>query len=174
MQWRHIAVLGAAIMLAGCGAGAEGTAVADGPAEAFDPCSIPDDAISSTGLDPSTKQVGWIDGIDVPGWVRCAWSGPQGNHWYYFVVLFSDRYDITDVEGNPRHYDFSDVEVGSRDGVLFRYDVTKEKECDTAFQTSSGVATFAVTTMGGLTTETDPCTAVSKHTTDLETYFPQP
>lgn len=172
MHGRWVALAAVAMLAAGCGGGTEGTAVAGAPAAAFDPCSIPDTAIAATGLDPSSKQIGWNFGITMPDWKRCAWSGPQGDNWYFFVILFSEKYDLTDVKNNPLHYDFSNASIGDRNGLTFRYKVTKAGECDTAFESIAGVATFAVVTMGGLPTKADPCRLVSAHATDLETHFP--
>ena len=72
-------------LTAGCGSSVEGSNV-EGNAiagERWDPCSITDDAIAATGLDPASRVVGWGEGIEVVDWTHVAVAVSTG------VVLFT-------------------------------------------------------------------------------------
>lgn len=177
MQRRWPAVLAVATMLCACAQPVDGLAVAGVPGitEQFDPCSIPDEAIVATGLDPEEKQVGWGEGISVHEWTLCTWSGPAGDAWYYFSILFSLQYSFDDARRNPDYSDIEDVDIGSRKAIRFRYNgVDQGDGCDAAIDTEEGLVQLSVYTMGGLTPHSDPCPLLLRHAADLESYFPAP
>ncbi len=172
MHERWVVLVAVATLTAGCGAGTEGTAVAGAPAEAFDPCSIPDTAIAATGLDPSTKRRGWSDGVSVTDWSRCTWRGPVGENWYFLEVLTTSVFDLDDVRDNLGNFAISTATIGPRSGITYRFNRTAYDECAAAFAVAGGVATFVVTTIGGQSTTADPCETVVRHSSELESQLP--
>lgn len=175
MQRRWPAVLAVAAVLCACGQPVDGVAVAGVPgiAEQFDPCSIPDDAIAATGLDPGKKMAGWGEGIRVADWTTCGWKGPRGDSWYQFDVLFSVVYSMSDVRTNRTYLDVSEVQIGERHGLQFRFEIIEEGVgCDAAFDTKEGIVRLSVRAIGGIAPRSDPCQEVLRHSSELERYFP--
>ncbi|MET4046344.1 MULTISPECIES: DUF3558 domain-containing protein [unclassified Rhodococcus (in: high G+C Gram-positive bacteria)] len=177
MQRRWPAVLTVATMLCACAQPVDGVAVAGFPGvtEQFEPCSIPDDAIVATGLDLEKTEVGWGEGISVREWTRCTWSGPAGDAWYYFSILFSLQYSLDDARRNPNYLNIEDVDIGSRKAIRFRFNgVDQGDGCDAAIDTNEGLVRISVYAMGGLTPHSDPCPILLRHAADLESYLPAP
>ncbi|MGA9871492.1 MAG: hypothetical protein WBQ44_10175, partial [Rhodococcus sp. (in: high G+C Gram-positive bacteria)] len=104
----------AALLATGCGGNVEGAPVADTPAEAWDPCSIPADAIAATGLNPEISERGWGKGIEVVDWRRCVWQSPDGVGQYSLTVLYSNSSTVEDFKANAQYVDFFEDRLAER------------------------------------------------------------
>ncbi|MDJ0362714.1 DUF3558 domain-containing protein [Rhodococcus sp. H29-C3] len=174
MQRRWLPLLAVAAVLTACGQTVDGTAVAGVPglAEQFEPCSIPDDAIAATGLNPKTGS-GWLEGISVKAWTACGWDGPTINSWYRFSVLFSIQFTLDEVRQNPAFQDFQDISLGGRPALEFGLeDMPIDEGCGTSFDTTEGVVMFTLRTFGTASPPGDPCELIRRHTAELSQYFP--
>ncbi|WP_354560829.1 MULTISPECIES: DUF3558 domain-containing protein [unclassified Rhodococcus (in: high G+C Gram-positive bacteria)] len=175
MQRRWLSLLAAAAVLTACAQPVDGTAVAGVPgrAEQFDPCSIPDDAIAATGLNPEARLAGWGEGLSVKAWTTCGWRGPTRNSWYQFDVYFSIQFTLDEVRQNPAFENFKDVSLGGRPGLEFALSsMDLRKGCGTSFDTTEGVVMFTLATLGTASPQGDPCERIRRHTIDLGHYFP--
>ncbi|WP_072806938.1 DUF3558 domain-containing protein [Rhodococcoides yunnanense] len=173
MQRRGVATLAAVLLASACGNHVEGTPLAGSPAEPWDPCSIPAQAIEATGLDPISKKEGWTEGIAVDEWALCTWQGNTPNSSYFFRVLFSNQRDLEDIRFNPLYTDISTIAVGQHNWLQYRSKaIPADSRCDVAFQTIEGVAAVAVEVLGGLPPLGTPCDIVYRHAYTLIEEFP--
>ncbi|ORI26641.1 hypothetical protein BJI47_01545 [Rhodococcus sp. 1168] len=163
-----------ASVLTACSQPVEGVAVAGvpGQAEQFEPCSIPDDAIAATGLNPETGS-GWMEGMSAKAWTVCGWDGPTQNPWYHFDVMFSVRFTLDDVRRNPAFQNFKDVSMGGKPALEYVFvNRSPEGSCGTSFDTTEGVVMLSVDAVGTAPPRGDPCEVLHRHTTELRQYFP--
>ncbi|ORI18924.1 hypothetical protein BJD99_19585 [Rhodococcus sp. 1163] len=171
-----LATAAALTLLTSCGQPVEGNAVAGEPslADQFDPCTIPDDAIARTGLDPDSRRAEADIGISTKDWKRCHWQDASTISRYSYHVLFSQKFTLADVRTNPDNVGFSDVMVGTRAALLYRLRVSDSKGiCDLAFDTEEGVVIiFANSQSPSDTAGQNLCEIVRRHTEDVESYLP--
>jgi hypothetical protein len=179
-------VFGAALVLVGCGNSADGTPTATGasvtagskttapksadPSSAlWNPCDLPDSAISATGLDPATKEKD-VAGVKFEGWKVCNWRAAA--RWYDLTILsgtptLQDAQQRTDYEG------FTPRAVGSHQAVEFRTaGDSKQLDCYIAVEVPRGTVMFKVLTRYSQGKQGDPCTEVQRHVDDLVKYLP--
>ncbi|WP_433608924.1 DUF3558 domain-containing protein [Prescottella agglutinans] len=127
-----VGVLGAA----GCGStSVEGQAETTKPEAgepAFDPCSIPDDAVRAAGMDPSTESRD-ILGVKQPGWNLCHWRGSN-----QLITIFATGRTLDEVRASGRFTDFTPVDVDDRNAFTFReVSDTDNQYCDVVFTAGS-------------------------------------
>lgn len=159
-------------LLTGCSGDVTGTATA-GHAEAFDPCTIPDDAIAAAGLDPATKSNITDDGYITPGWDICSWEASSTEDWYYLSASFSRNFNMDDVRNNPHNSNFAPASIVGREAVYYHNSVVAETDiCDIAFQTKQGLATFSATSKERGGAQEDLCNIVRKHADELSVALP--
>jgi hypothetical protein len=168
---KRLATLVVAVtLLAGCGGGVEGRPVA---AERWDPCSIPDEAIEATGLDPAFRIVGWGEGIRVDDWSLCKFRAPAARQSYFLNVMSSESHTVGEARGNDSNFDDVDLTVGAREAFQYRTDVSEAvQDCNIAVPVPPGVVVFTVDFVGGVEPESDPCDLVATHAIDLEIQLP--
>ncbi|ORI24340.1 DUF3558 domain-containing protein [Rhodococcus sp. 1168] len=176
MRRGMLATAAALTLLTGCGQPVEGTPVAGEPslANQFDPCTIPDDAIARTGLDPQSEREGLGPGTSTREWKMCGWNGPTGNTWYSYQIQFSQRFTLEDVRKKADNTDFSDITVGRRTALQYRLQATDALGiCNLAFDTNEGLAQiFALSHSVTDTKNGDLCEIVFRHTEDIEQFLP--
>lgn len=166
-----VLALAAVALVGGCSPSTDGdpqpvtTTVSQ--AALWDPCTIPDDALQRTGVDPATEERD-IAGVKQEGWKICGWKGP-----WYFLEIFSTNYTLDDVKRNPRNTEVRDVTVGPRQGVM--YHETSDKKlvmCDIAFGLEQGALLVRADTFGSESPREDPCVVVTRHAGDLQANLP--
>jgi hypothetical protein len=181
---RGLAVtIGATLVLAGCqdstgptpattGAATSTVAAtksADPDAALWNPCDLPDSAISATGLDPAskTKDVG---GVDFDGWKVCRWRAAAT---WYSLSVFSGTPTLAAVEQRHDFEAFTPKTVGSHQAVEF-LDVADAKrlKCSVAVELTQGTVLFRVLTRYEIGKQGDPCLEVRRHVDDLAKYLP--
>ncbi len=143
--------------LAACGDESSGspatttTQAAAGTSSAlFDPCTgIPDNALTSAGLDPASKQVG-VGGVKQPGWEICGWKGAD-----FTLGVFSNNSSVAEFERKPGNVDFQDITIAGRPGRQFRVDdAAKDQMCDVLFPARQGLLQL---TLVNKTAGQNPC-----------------
>ena len=161
-------VVAMSALLAGCGGGVEGSAVA---AERWDPCSITPEAVAATGLDPAYRDEGWGRGVDVKDWGRCEFMQPGGiDAAYALSVMSSAENTVTQARAKPNR-DGSDLEVGGRDAYMYKTEFGAGlRDCNIALDVPPGVVVFTV--LYQQDDGVDPCELVLKHVHDLEGAVP--
>ncbi|MGQ4599964.1 DUF3558 family protein [Nocardia sp. R6R-6] len=104
-------------------------------AQLFDPCTgIPENALTTAGLDPATKQVG-VGGVEQPGWEICGWKGAD-----YTLGVFSTSASAAEFERKPGNVDFQDITIAGRAGRQFRVEgAAKDQMCDVLFAAGQGL-----------------------------------
>ncbi|MFY2787338.1 DUF3558 domain-containing protein [Rhodococcus sp. MALMAid1271] len=174
-----------ALLLAGCGSSTQGspvtgespamvtTTAASEPGEPFDPCTIPKDAVTASGLDVSTERADFAGITTYPGWKGCTWDASGANAWYYLSVLSSIN-SIDEYLRSPQNQRQVPVKVGSRDAVQYNADYQGDPPtgCDIVLDASGNLIILVVDTIGSEDTLGDPCLEVRKHATDLVGYLP--
>lgn len=140
-----IGLIGAGLVLAGCGSGtvsgdadAEGTAAGE---PVFSPCDdIPEEVLLKLQLDPSTESRD-ILGVEQPGWKLCRWDGNG-----YILTVFSTTSSMEDVRANDRNTDFRDQSVGGREAFIYHETSdTRQESCDVALKSRDGAAIVRIT-----------------------------
>ncbi|TQF65772.1 DUF3558 domain-containing protein [Rhodococcus spelaei] len=168
-----VGVVGAALLLAGCGSGAvDGKADAVGAAAGepvFSPCDdIPDDALQAVGVDPATASRD-IQGVKQPGWNICGWRG-QG----YTLSVFATTRTFEEVRLNPRNTNFEAVQVGSREAVSYQEVGDHRAElCDIALRTETGAVLVRAILNTADSTSEDRCAIALRSARGLEPYVPR-
>ncbi|WP_280235537.1 DUF3558 domain-containing protein [Nocardia cyriacigeorgica] len=144
-----------------CGGSTEGSPTAEGSASAapvalFDPCTaIPDEALTTAGVDPAAVEKG-AAGVDQAGWEICTWQGRQ-----HSVTVFSTGLTVQDFEQKPGNVEFEDVTVGGRQGRQFRVaGASKDLLCDVVFPAEQGVVQLRVMSNVLLDDPADPCVTI--------------
>ena len=167
MRRRVATLVAVAALLAGCGDGVEGSPVA---AERWDPCSIPDEAIQATGLDPATKDEGWGEGIQVDEWALCTYKTAE----YYMTVKSSLTHTIGQAREKPSNLDGRNLEIGERDAHQYQTSVGRTgRTCNVAVDLPPGMVVFSVIDMAELGGDR-LCELVLKYSIELQAALPDP
>lgn len=166
---RVVALVAGATVLAGCGGRVEGSAVA---AERWDPCSITQEAIAATGLDPDYRFEGWGEGLTVRAWGRCVFHPPGGVDYAYALdVISSADHTITEARADPAKFEGRDLEIGGRDAYMYKTESgAAVRDCQIALDVPPGVVVF--TALYREEDGVDACEIVLKHVNDLESAVP--
>lgn len=137
-------------------------------ADLWDPCTIPADALTRTGVDPATASRD-IAGVKQEGWKICGWDGPG-----YNLSVFSTNYSLDDVRSNPNNTNLQPVTVGARNGVIYRQTSdSKLRDCDVAIGLDQGAVLFTLLTSALVDQpKEDPCAAALRYATELEPQLP--
>ena len=182
---RLAAACASALLLAGCGASTQGspvtgespamvtTTAASEPEEPFDPCTIPKDAVTASGLDVSTERADFAGITTYPGWKGCTWDGAAQNSWYYVAVL-SSMESIEELLRSPSFVRVSDLDVAGRNAAQLRHaDELQFLGCAVALGTDGGLIVLDLQKKGSRELEGDACAEVNRHAADLESFFPK-
>ncbi|MGQ4601613.1 DUF3558 family protein [Nocardia sp. R6R-6] len=178
-------ILGAALALAGCNnesgdgastpsstkASATITTSTDPEAAIWNPCDIPDSAISALGLNTATKDTK-VAGVDPTGWKVCSWlSMPKT---YSFGVLSSDH-SLEEVKQRTDRTDFISSTVGSHRALQYR-DVGSSHDlgCWLSVEVPHGMVDFSVLNRYGSAGSgaPEPCGEVHRLADALAEYLP--
>lgn len=183
-------ILGTVLALAGCNdnsvdgtptpsstkASASTTAAAttskDPEAAIWNPCDIPDSAISALGLNTASKDT-TIAGADFPGWKVCSWLSEAKT--YNFGIL-SSEHTLEETRQRTDYVDYSPTTVGSRPALQFRqpgamHDLT----CWLAVEVPHGMVEFRVNNRYGSAGAKagEPCGEVRRLTEVLAPHLPE-
>ncbi|MET9028037.1 DUF3558 domain-containing protein [Nocardia sp. NPDC004168] len=176
---------GAVVVLAGCGdttgstptsttaaatATTTATKSADPDAALWNPCDLPEAAISGTGLDTASKNKD-AAGVDFTGWKVCGWRAVSR---WYDLTIFSGTPTLQDVQKRRDFESFTPHPVGAHNAVEF-LDVgdAKQLKCSIAVEAAQGTVLFRVVTRYSVGKQGDPCAEVRRHASDLAQYLPK-
>ncbi|ORL74646.1 DUF3558 domain-containing protein [Prescottella equi] len=134
-----IGLIGAGLLLAGCGSGSVSgeaePAGAAGGEPVFSPCDdIPDDVIQGLGVDPASEEREIMD-VKQPGWNICGWRGQD-----FHLSVFATTHTLDQARANDQYEEFSQIQLNDRRGMTYREkaDVDRER-CDVAVESGGGV-----------------------------------
>ncbi|MDE1670164.1 DUF3558 domain-containing protein [Nocardia gipuzkoensis] len=177
--------VGATLVVVGCGDSTDSpsatttTAVAapsssasksaDPDAALWDPCTLPDSAISGAGLNQATKEKD-VAGVDFTGWKVCGWQASA--RWYDLGVL-SGAFALDEVRQRQDKESFTPLTVGSHRALQY-LDVgdSKRLKCSVAVENAHGTVIFKVTTRYSIGKQGEPCQEAGRHADDLVRYLP--
>lgn len=151
-----IGLVGAGLLLSGCGSGdVKGEAAPESVAAgepAFSPCDdIPAEVLREVGVDPDTPDRD-IGGVKQPGWNRCRWAGND-----YSLTVFATTKSMTDIRTNDRNIDQADSDVDGREALVYRESNDARRErCDVAMRTRDGASIVRVS-LFHVESGADPC-----------------
>ncbi len=156
----------------GTGTAAASTSAKPDEAALWDPCALPESAISGTGLDPASRESG-IANVDFTdaGWKTCDWRATAG--WYNFG-MYSGTPTLDEVRARPDYTSFEPRSLGSREAVQFRdTGATAHLTCAMAVAVPQGIVMFDVQARASVGAKEDPCAVLDRHAADLAEYLPK-
>ncbi len=170
MRKAVVAVVAATALVAGCG-GESGTA--QPAAERWDPCSIPQDAIAATGLDPEYREIGWSDGIVVEDWTLCTFRAPKKQQSYFLSVMSSDVHTVSEARENEQNLNGRNLLLGDYEAYEYETNVSDAVvDCNVAVAVPAGIVLFTVDFAGGVKPLSDPCELALEHADELKQFLP--
>ncbi|MEU2040981.1 DUF3558 domain-containing protein [Nocardia niwae] len=146
------------------------TSKSGGPdAALWDPCTLPESAISGTGLNQATREKD-VAGVDFTGWKVCGWQA--ASRWYDLGVL-SGAFALDEVRQRQDKESFTPLTVGSHRALQY-LDVgdSKRLKCSVAVENAHGTVIFKVTTRYSVGKQGEPCQEADRHADDLVRYLP--
>lgn len=182
-----VALAAAALTLAGCGksdtasptapehTGSVGsatsiaTATTDSAASQWDPCTVPESAISQQGLDTTTKS-DQVSGVTFDNWKVCGWKSTDKT---YNFTMYTSRHTLDEFRQRPDFGEFAPTTVGNHQALQFRS--TGEDHdlgCSIVVQVTGGSVDFDVLNRYGTPGLGDPCTHVRRLADGLAQYLP--
>ncbi|WP_433758347.1 DUF3558 domain-containing protein [Nocardia sp. CA-135398] len=180
-------ILGAALALAGCNndsgdsaptpsstkVSASTTSAAttskDPEAAIWNPCDIPDSAISALGLNAASKDT-TVAGVDFTGWKTCSWVSQAKT---YNLGILSSDHTLDESRQRTDYVDYSSTTVGSHRALQFRKPgATYNLNCWLAIEVPHGIVDFNVMNRYGASGAGDPCLEVGRLSSALVEYLP--
>ncbi|MBF6285296.1 DUF3558 domain-containing protein [Nocardia cyriacigeorgica] len=153
------------------GSTAARTSAKSGEAGLWDPCALPESAISGTALDTASKESGIaeVDFSDA-GWKICTWKADAD---WYWLTISSGTPTLDEVKARDDFTEFSDTTVGSRRAVQFRkVGAAHDLRCNIAVEVPQGIVMFAAGARASVGAREDMCSVAGRHTADLGEYLP--
>ncbi|MFD4182467.1 DUF3558 domain-containing protein [Rhodococcus sp. NPDC058514] len=135
---------------------------------AFDPCTIPDEALRAVGVDPATEDPD-IFGVQATGWEVCKWTGD-----WFGLSVFSTTQPIDEIKTNPRNTEFTPVGIGTRGAITYRETSdTRRENCDVAFGIEDGSVMVRIHGMVSRPALREPCEMAVLTATTLDPHLPR-
>ncbi|MFD6215378.1 DUF3558 domain-containing protein [Nocardia salmonicida] len=172
------------LAVAGCGGGDQGTAgpqtnavsvaasptSVDAEAKVWDPCSLPDSAVSGAGLNVGSKSKD-VAGVDFTGWKVCAWKDP-GNQ--YSLALMSSEHTLAESRQRTTEYTgFADVAIGAHKALQFRpVGSANDLACYVSVEVPNGSVDFHLQNRVSAKNPPEPCAEATRLGTALVQYLP--
>ncbi|MGW0049702.1 DUF3558 domain-containing protein [Nocardia cyriacigeorgica] len=156
----------------GTGTAAASTSAKPDEAALWDPCALPESAISGAGMDPASKEAG-IANTDFSdaGWEACKWRAADG---WYWLTVFSGTPTLEEVKARPGFTDFESLTVGSHQAVQYRPEGSgRDLRCTVAVELKQGVAMFAATARASVGAKEDMCAVAGRHAAGLVDQLPE-
>ncbi|TLF75842.1 DUF3558 domain-containing protein [Nocardia cyriacigeorgica] len=141
---------------------------APGGAGLWDPCALPESALSAAGLDASTEQN--ITGSWRPDWLTCQWQSADGA--FDMTVVSTDR-SLDEVRQDPEFKEYTSVYVDGRDAVKYRsiQDVNMST-CAVSVVVPDGSVMFSLRLHGGKPEVGQSCGQTAVVSEALAAYLP--
>ncbi|MFI6572706.1 DUF3558 domain-containing protein [Nocardia fluminea] len=170
--------------LAAVGCGEQGTAApqtsgvsvaasptsVDAEAKVWDPCSLPDSAVSGAGLNVGSRK-SEVAGVDFTGWKACSWQ--ESAKQYTFSVL-SSQHALAESRARTDFTDFTETTVGSHKALQLRTTgSTYDLGCTVAVEVPNGSVLFRLLNRVSASSPPAPCQEVRRLTDSLAQYLPE-
>ncbi|MEU4321300.1 DUF3558 domain-containing protein [Nocardia fluminea] len=177
-------VVVAGLAAVGCGDGEQGTAApqtsgvsvaasptsVDAEAKVWDPCSLPDSAVSGVGLNVGSRK-NEVAGVDFTGWKTCSWQDSAKQ--YTFSVL-SSQHALAESRARTDFTDFTETTVGSHKALQLRTTgSTHDLGCTVAVEVPNGSVLFRLLNRVSASSPPAPCQEVRRLTDSLAQYLPE-
>ncbi|WP_433524275.1 DUF3558 domain-containing protein [Nocardia pseudovaccinii] len=181
-------ILGAALVLVGCndnagdsapspsstkasaGTTAAATTSKDSEAAIWNPCDLPDSAISALGLNTASKD-NTVAGVDPTGWKVCAW---QAGAKTYDFTIFSSTHTLEEVQQRSDREGFTPTTVGSHRALQYRVVGDKHQlKCYISAEVPHGMVDFLVVNRYLVQGASEPCAEVRRLSDALVEYLPK-
>lgn len=175
-------VIGVMLVVAGCAGATDGTPstapsttasvvatpVANG---AWDPCTIPDEAVQAAGLDVGTKRKNQIGDTPVSkDWDTCFWMNPLPNPWF-ILGIFSSTFTLDYIRESGPFENFTPID--GFDGLRFQRKIKyDEVSCGIALGHESGVVYLMLDGFVSAEPLEDPCVQVEHVARSLRPSLP--
>lgn len=145
------------------------TSSADPDAGLWDPCTLPDSALSAAGINPTTKEKD-VAGVKFEGWKVCSWLDDTKKA-YSFTVSATDH-TLDEARARTDYTDFVETTVGSRPALQSRPAGTSRDGCFLSVQAPDGLIEFHVRVRQSARDTVEPCNETQRLATNLADYLP--
>ncbi|WP_084473085.1 DUF3558 domain-containing protein [Nocardia alba] len=175
----------AGVTVVGCGDGEQGTATpqttsgvsvaasptsVDAEAKVWDPCSLPDSAVSGAGLNVGSRK-NEVAGVDFTGWKTCSWQDSAKQ--FTFSVL-SSEHTLAESRARTDFTDFTETTVASHKALQLRTTgSTHDLGCTVAVEVPNGSVLFRLLNRVSASAPPAPCPEVRRLTDSLARYLPE-
>jgi hypothetical protein len=135
----------------------------------WDPCTIPDSAVSGLGLDATTKS-NQVAGTTFDGWKLCGWKAADDT---YRFEISTSSHTLNDYKQRTDYTGFTPTTLGNHQGLQYQAaGATHDIDCSISAQTAGGTVDFEVINRYGKVGVADPCTTVRRLADGLTQYLP--
>ena len=180
-RWLSAVVMATVLGATGCAGATEGAPLAASsttsavatPAStaAWDPCTIPDEAIEAAELAVDTKKANLLGERPIsPDWSTCFWLNPLPDTWYT-LGIFSSTFSLDYLREAGPFEQFTPVD--GFDGLRFQRKIKyDEVSCGIAFGRDGGVIYFMLDGFVSAEPLEDPCVEVERVARSLRPFLP--
>lgn len=135
----------------------------------WDPCTLPDSALTAAGLDISTKEND-VAGVVFDGWKVCSWKDSAKT---YAFGIASTTYTLADARARTDYTDYADTTVASHRALQSRpIGSSHDYSCYLSVELGTGMVEFDVLNRHSAANATDPCTEVRRLAEALSSHLP--
>ncbi|MEV6219046.1 DUF3558 domain-containing protein [Nocardia sp. NPDC051833] len=182
--WKAVGIAAIGLVVAGCGDSGGGTAAptttavsvaasptsVDAEAKVWDPCSLPDSAISGVGLNASSRKKD-VAGVDFTGWKVCSWTDSDKK--YTFAVMASEHTLAESRQRTSEYTGWTELEIGSHKALEFRpIGSANDVACYVTVEVPNGSVDFKVQNRVSAVGAAEPCGETRRLSTALVQYLP--
>ncbi|MGW5438471.1 DUF3558 domain-containing protein [Nocardia asteroides] len=141
----------------------------DAEAKVWDPCSLPDSAVSGVGLNAGSKQKD-VAGVDFTGWKVCSWQDPNKQ---YSLAVLSSEHTLAESRARSDFSEWQTLSVGSHAALEFRQSgASHDLSCFVAVEVPDGSVMFRFQNRVSADNPVPPCPEARRLSTDLVQYLP--
>lgn len=122
------------------------------PPAPWNPCTLPADALTRSGVDPSTSERG-ISGVELPDSLTCGWKGKD----YAIMITASSTYKISDVRNREGTTVIAEAPIAGHRSFTLKDGVSSyDNSCFLAIPFLAGGTTFMQISRSSLSRDTTP------------------
>ena len=148
---------------------AAATTSADPSAGLWDPCTLPDSALSAAGLNTATKEKD-VAGVAFEGWKVCKWLDTTKKA--YSLTVGSTNHTLEEARARTDYTDYVDTTVASHRALQSRPVGTARDACYLSVQVPQGMVEFQVRVRVAAKDTVDPCTEAQRLAASLAEHLP--
>lgn len=180
---RALLVTAAVVTLAsGCGVLESGEATTEGSGATttrdideivvFNPCSqISNDALTSVGLNPDSKNVITDPPTGPSSWRVCSWRPADR---LYAISVMSTSHTLDEARTNEDHVDVQETTVNARPAIYSRDKTdTDRSACYVSFSAQQGMFEIRASWLNGDPSDGDICTIAMQYAVGFEPHLPK-